>query len=252
MTGFVVEVPMTKVVVGGTLTTYAMMDPSRSYLYDAWLRGAEAIQASVTYPVEFHTSIQVDARGLAPFEPLLTRLSEVGGSYWAYSLDDGRTEITGENRGRHLCAGLNLTGEYAAAVGATHWLRLEADTEAPPDVLPKLMEVDNGLAAAACSTYFAYDDVRHWEVNAHRGFPVADGPMTAACLLIERQLFKRLKWRWDVDEGMTDDPAYTRDAWDFFTVPTLTRLDCVASHHPAAIGPVTSRYGRDHDFSVRR
>lgn len=243
---------MTKVVVGGTLTHYAMADPSRRYLYDGWLRAAEDIKASVDFPVEFHTSIQVDSRGLEPFAPLLKRLAEVDGTYWTYSLDDGRTEVTGENRGRHICTGINLTAEYAASVGATHWLRLEADTEAPPDVLPRLLEVDNGLAAAACSTYFLYDQPAFWTPVPGYGFPVVSGPMAAVCLLVEREVFKRLKWRWDADEQMTDDPSYTKDAMDFFGVPTLTRLDCVASHYPPAIGPVNSRYAADHDFSVRR
>lgn len=233
---------MTKVVIGGTLTTYAVLDPNRPWLHDAWLRNAEAIKTSVDFPVEYHTSIQVDRRGLDPFEPLLRRLAEVNGTYWVYSLDDGRTAVTGENRGRHLCAGLNLTGEYATSVGATHWLRLEADTEAPPDVLPRLLEVNNGLAAAACSTYFTYDHPDHWTRLPNYGFPVVSGVMTAACLLIERDVFKRLKWRWDVEQGMTDDPCYTRDAMDLLGVPTLTRLDCVASHWPPAISPIDTRF----------
>jgi|SRR5882762_9300595 len=238
---------MTKVVIGGTMCAYAVLDPARPWLYDAWLRNAEAIMSSVDFPVEYHTSIQVDGRGLEPFEPLLKRLAEVRGTYWTYSLDDGRTAVTGENRGRHLCTGINLTAEYATSVGATHYLRLEADTEAPPDVLPKLLAVNSGLAAAACSTYFTYDHPDHWQpARAARGasydFPVVSGPMTAACLLVEREVFKRLKWRWDADEGMSDDPSYTKDAMDFLGVPTLTRLDCVASHWPPAIGPVDSRY----------
>lgn len=233
---------MTKVVIGGTLTTYSVLDPARPWLYDAWLRNAEEIIASVDFPVEYHTSIQVDSRGLEPFAPLLRRLAEVGGTYWTYSLDDGRAAVTGENRGRHICTGINLTAEYATSVGATHWLRLEADTEAPPDVLPRLLEVDNGLAAAACSTYFTYDNPVHWTPVLNYDFPVVMGPMAAVCLLIHRRVFKRLKWRWDADEQMTDDPCYTKDAMEFFSVPTLTRLDCVASHWPPAIGPVDTRY----------
>lgn len=229
------------IVIGGTLTTYSVLDPERSYLHDAWLRNAEAIKE--THPdVHYHTSIQLDGRGLDPFTPLLKRLDEVGGTYWTYTLDDGRTKVTGENRGRHLCAGLNLTGEYATAVGATHWLRLEADTEAPVDVLPRLLEVKNGLAAAACSTYFTYEDTQHWFLSHRHSFPVVSGPMTAACLLIERGLFTRLKWRWDLDRGATDDPTYSLDAMHLFQVATLTRLDCVALHHPASIGPVDTRY----------
>jgi hypothetical protein len=242
---------VTKVVVGGTLCAYAMLDPARPWLWGAWLHNAEEMIRTSPFDVEFHTSIQVDARGIEPFAPLLRRLYEIGGTHWTFSLDDGRIRVTGENRGRHICTGINLTVEYATSVGATHWLRLEADTEAPPDVIPRLLEVGNGLAAAACSTYFTYDNPDYWARAPQYDFPVVEGPMAAVCLLVEREVFKRLKWRWDPDEQTTDDPSYTQDAKDFFGVPTLTRLDCVASHWPPAIGPVDTRYG-DLDMGVQR
>lgn len=228
------------IVIGNTLTTYAMLDPDRAFLWESWLLHAEKIKE--THEIQYFCAIQIDGRGKEPFKPLTDRLDEIEGKYWFYTLEDGRTRVTGENRGRHLCAGLNMVGDFATANHATHWLRLESDCEAPVDVIPKLLEVDNGLAAAACSTYFNYDHPAIWALHNRNGVNVAQGPMTAVCLLTSRELFKRLKWRWDPDLSMTDDPSYSKDAKDLFGVDTVTRLDCVALHHPAAIGPIDTRY----------
>lgn len=237
-------------IVGCTLTTYSVLDPDRDYLWKSWLTHGRDLE-DAGYDIQYFCAIETDARGMTPFAPLLARLAEVGGEYWSYVLDDGRDKVTGENRGRHICAGLNLVAEYATAAGAEYWLRVESDTQAPVDAIPKLLEVRNGLAAAACSTYFRYDDPQHWYPQKQYPFPVVQGPMTAACLLMERKVFKRLKWRWDLEQGMTDDPAYTHDAATMLGVPTYTRLDCVAKHHPPAIGPIDTRFP-GLDMEVRR
>lgn len=226
------------IVIGCTLTTYALLDRRRSFLWDAWLRNAEQIQQTHEPGVRYFCAIQMDSRGKELFKPLTDRLDAIGGEYWFYTLDDGRTRVTGENRGRHLCTGLGLVADYATATGATHWLRLESDTEAPLDVLPKLLEVDNGIAAAACSTYFRYD----WPKIQTEPFPLIGPPFTAVCVLLQRRLFKQLKWRWDPDLNTTDDPSLTHDALELLGVQTLTRLDCVAQHNPPAIGPIDTRF----------
>lgn len=234
------------IVVGTTLTTYAMLDPKRSFLWDAWLRNAEEIQQSHD-DVRYFCAIEFDGRGIAPFGPLLDRLREVGGVHWRFMLRDGRTKVTGENRGRHITMGQNLISEYATSVGATHLLHMASDTEPPADVLPKLLAVDNGIAAAECTTYCmdrrpeSYVVLR---INPYTGeqFRVRIGPMTAVCVLIERKLFKALKWRWDPDTGMTDDPSFSHDAWRVYGVQTMTRIDCVAKHYPEAIGPIDERF----------
>jgi hypothetical protein len=230
------------IVVGTTLTTYAMLDPARSFLWDAWLRNAEEIQNSVTDEVRYFAAIETDGRGLSPFTPLLRRLSWLSGTCWTFSLSDGRTQVTGENRGRHITMGQNLVSEYATSVGATHLLHMASDTEPPPDVLPKLLAVDNGIAAAECPTYCMSVGRTSQSFKQIDDFIVTIGPMTAVCVLLKRQLFKALKWRWDPDLGMTDDPSFSHDAKRLFDVETLTRIDCVAKHHPESIGPIGDRF----------
>lgn len=238
------------IVLGNTMTTYAVLDPTREFLWSSWLSNFEELDRA-GHEVKPFCAIQTDSRGIGLFKKLTDRLEALGGTYWEYRLDDGRTEVTGENRGRHLCTGLNLVAEYATSVGADYWLRVEADTQAPVDAIPKLLEVDNGLAAAACTTYFTYEDTRHWTPTVRNGVDVVIGPMTAACLLIRRGIFTRLKWRWSPDQGMTDDPAYSFDARTMLDTSTMTRRDCVALHFPPSIGPIDTRFP-GLDMSVRQ
>lgn len=214
----------------------------REELWGSWLTNAIHIQASHGNDVKYFVAIQVDERGREPFQTLTDMLDYIGGEYWFYSLDDGRTAVTGANRLRHICAGLNLIADFATTENASHILHMAADCEPPRDALPKLLEVRNGIAAASCSTYFSYDNTELWQDVGDYPFRVVDGPMAAVCVLIARGLFKRLKWRWDPDLGMSDDPSYTYDATTLLNVRTLTRTDCVALHNPRAIGPIDRRY----------
>lgn len=240
-----------KVVIGTTLTTYAMLDPQRAFLWRAWLLHAEEMLRRAEdegYELRFFAAIQHDSRheGHGVFGPLVDRLSELGGAYWYYSLDDGRTEITQANRGRHITMGQNLVSEYATANGADWLLHMASDCEPPPDVVGKLLEPNHLLIAAECPTYCmsrsGRDKIDFVREVGQPVIPIEQGPMTAVCVLIGRPLFKRIKWRWDGDLGMTDDPSFSYDALKLFNVPTWTRMDCVAIHHPQAIGPIETRF----------
>lgn len=240
------------IVIGTTLTTYAMLDPDRSYMWDAWLRHAELISETAPDAVRYFVAIQTDARGLEPFSPLITRLEQVGGEYWTFQLDDGRTEVHTFNRLRHITMGQNLLSDYAHAMGATHLLHMAADCEPPASVIPKLLAVHSGLAAAYCPTYGLRGD----ELPEYPDFPVTGpspvgAPFAAVCVLLEREVFKRLKWRYDIDMGMSDDPAMAYDCETFLNVPVRIRLDCLATHHPTIISSVETRYP-GLDMSVQR
>lgn len=219
------------IVIGTTLTTFAMLDPNREFLWNAWLKHKKQIQE--THDVKYFAAIEVDSRGIDPFEPLLPFLDD----YWIFSLDDGRKSITTSNRGRHITNGQNLISEYASASGASHILHMAADTAPPFDVIPKLLEVNNPIVAAQCDTYCMDSPLL-----SGYGFPVTGPPMTVVCVLIDRSVFTRLRWRWDRDLGLTDDPAYTLDAKELLGVDSLTRKDCIATHYPLSIGPIETRF----------
>lgn len=229
------------IVVGTTLAAFVMDQPDT---WGAWLRNAEALEASHD-EVRYFAALQVDARGIDPFLPLLERLGEVGGEHWTYSLDDGRTEVTTANRLRHITMGQNLVTDYCASnPECSHLLFLAADLEPDPDTIPKLLEMNWPIVGGHTPTYCLSGP----RLDHRYAFHVEEHMATAAYVMIARELFRFLRWRHDVDAGMTDDPCLHADAlrlgW-----PTHVRHDCIGRHFPEAIGPVESR---GHDMAVIR
>lgn len=229
------------IVVATTLAAFVMDDPDT---WGAWLRNAEAIKAS--HPdVRYFAAIEIDARGLDPFAPLLDHLADIGAEWWTFHLDDGRTEVTTANRLRHITMGQNLATDYAVSCGASHLLFLAADLEPPPDALPKLLALDHPFVGGEVSTYcLSGPDVMGMD-GRDFGFPVQRHMPTAAFVLIAREVFNRLRWRHDAEAGMSDDPAYHHDAYTLLGVQALVRKDCVGVHHPVRIGPVETRHSAE-------
>lgn len=232
------------IVIGTTLAAFVMDDEST---WSAWLRNAEAIKASHPEGVRYFCAIEVDARGLEPFGPLLDALAEVGGEYWVGMLDDGRTEVTTANRLRHITAFQNLVTDYCCSLPeCTHMLFLAADLEPPADCLPKLLALDHPLVGGHVPTYGLHGPTEPgypptWGVQRHMA--------TAAFVMLARPLFRVVRWRWDLDAGMSDDPCLEHDARTLLDVPTLVRHDCEGRHWPQSIGAVETR---GHDMTVAR
>lgn len=246
------------IVVGTTLCAFAMDDPDT---WGAWLLNAKAMRdlaAAGESPMpHFFVAIEVDARGLAPFAPLVEAIRELGGDHWAFMLDDGRTEVTTNNRLRHICTGQNLVCDFATTVGASHLLFMAADTSCPVDTLPRLLEVEHPIVGGHVSTYGLSGPPAQKRVSEHLppvdAYPAAWDVQvhmpTAAFVLIDRPTFKQLKWRWDADEAMSDDPAYHRDARVLLGIEAYVRHDVIGRHYPECIGPVETR---GHDMRVVR
>src|SRR5262245_6805938 len=147
--------------------------------------------------------------------------------------------------------GQNLVFDYCASnIDVSHCMFLAADTELPPNAIPMLLELDQPITAANCPTYCL------------PGIPVQDYPFpvqtwdepqnltaSAACMFFQREAFRKLRWRWDLDAGMTDDPCMQWDAWYNHGWKIYVRMDCVAIHHPQAIPGIEYR---GHDRTVVR
>jgi hypothetical protein len=230
-----------RIVVGTTLAAFAMENEE---IWSSWLANADAMRlyaATEDARLNFFAAPELDGRGLVPFKPLVDRLQELGGTYWPWRLDDGRTEVTTANRLRHITTGQNFVVEYANSVDADWLLFLAGDTRAPDDVIPKLLELNHPLCGPEIPTYCLTGS----RVPGY-DFPVEEQLISAAAIFIRRDVFKRLRWRYDAEAGMSDDPAYRHDAWTLMGVKSYVRKDCVARHFPESIGPVESRYpGRD-------
>lgn len=231
------------IVVGTTLPTMAMGDPDA---WASWLMRAErqqAMAADIGHELRHFAAIQVDARGITPFAPLTERLAELGGEWWTYSLDDGRSSITMTNRWRHITFGQNLVVEYCQSIpDVSHLLFLAADTAAPSDIIPRMLEMDHPLVAPFIPTYgLRGPTVRGDDGEQRYPFHVEDAMASAAALFIARDVFRRIRWRWDLDAGMSDDPCYHHDARTLLGVPTHVRHDVIAHHYPESIGDYESR-----------
>lgn len=245
------------VVVATTLTGFAMSDEDT---WASWLINAEAISQSIREPVRYFAAIETDARGEDPFRRLCDRLSGLDGDWWTFHLDDGRTTVNTANRLRHITMGQNLATDYALSdPDCTHLLFLAADLEPPADCLPKLLEVDWPIVGGHVPTY-CLDGPEATEGNLYpltgtsadfyRGgrpvkYPDADVRVhmaTAAFVLIRRDLLRYVRWRWDLDAGMSDDPCLHHDARTFHGVETLVRHDVIGRHHPEAIGAIETRF----------
>lgn len=242
------------IVVGTTLTHFAMADPDT---WSSWLKHAErqkAMAADLGHELRHFAAIQVDARGLAPFEPLTEALEVLGGDFFTYSLDDGRTEVTMTNRWRHIVCGQNLVVDYCQSIAeCSHLLFLAADCAAPSDIVPRMLEMDHPLVAPYITTYGLRGPVvtdrrsdpdwpgREMGDTPRYPFHVEDAMASAACLFIARDVFRRIRFRWDLDTGMSDDPAFHHDAKTLLGIPTYVRHDVLARHYPEAVGSYEDR-----------
>lgn len=317
------------IVVATTLHAFATDQQDSS---EAWLYNADEIAAS--HPeVRFFAALETDARGIEPFEPLLDRMASIGraawvpgteptttADYWTFQFDDHADKISSYGDGhpmdpgrggrlRRITTGQNFANIFADSVGASHLLFCAADCAPPPDVLPKLLELDHPICGPEIPTYcltgpepitYRIPDVDEAvTVAGRRGrvalapgqtevrgvehlrdgqltitwddgggfsqvplpdvdgaprplypdFPVQEHMASAACILLGRDVFTKLRWRTDGDAGLTDDPALHHDALHLLGYPTYVRKDCVAKHYPEAIGAIETR---GHDMTVRR
>lgn len=219
--------------------------------WSSWLENAEYIKRSLSDKnilrvdsdtVEYFAAIEIDKRGLEPFSHFLEEFNKIGGKYFTYNIDDGRTEVTTANRLRHICTGRNLIIDYAIERQASHILFLDSDIKPDKDTLPKLLEMSHPIVGGEVSTYsFSGPIVSKYP------FTVQEHLNTAGYLLVEKKVFTRIRWRWEW--GYSDDPCYHKDSIEFLGIPTYVRKDCIGRHYPEMIGSIETR---GHDLKVIR
>jgi len=246
-----------KIIVGTTIATFAMSDPDT---WASWLKHAERQQqmaAELGYDLRHFAAIQVDARGIEPFADLCNAIGELGGEWWTYSLNDGRAKVGMTNRWRHITVGQNLVFDYCQAdADVSHLLFLAADCAAPSDIIPRMVEMRHPLCAPYISTYGLRGPRVLSSQSTGMLYPaewgVEDSMASAAAIFIERTVFNRIRWRWDLDNGMSDDPCLHHDAKTLLGIPTHVRHDVLARHYPEAIGDYESRGFTAEQLEVQR
>lgn len=235
------------IVVATTLHAYVMDNPDH---WGSWMRNAEKVKEEYARfgdwaKIQYFAAIQLDARGLEPFKPFLDRLNEIDGGFWTYSLDDGRTQVTTKNRLRHIVVGQNLCNDFAMSTNdCTHMLFMAADCMPPDDIMPRMLEMNHPLCAPYIRTY----NLRGKKIDKYP-FLVEEAMASAAAIFMDRRIFSSIRWRWDLDNNMSDDPCYHHDSLHYLGVPTYVRHDCIAKHFPEAVGAIETR---GHDMTVFR
>lgn len=235
-----------KILIGSTIPTFNMREDGHWW---HWLTNAERIAAaSAARGIEIHwlAVLQHDARGREPFQPLLDRLDELDAVVQWFSLDLGLDEWTSGTRLTPICIGRNIINDQAIRTGADWVYYADSDISAPDDILVRLLELDWPVCGAHVPTYCL--DGPRLRVGSGRLGDVRQHWNTAGSLLVRRDVFRRVPWRWDLDAGETDDPA-TQAEMARLGFPTLVRHDVVCTHHPESIGPVEQR---GHDLAVYR
>lgn len=235
------------ILVATTVAPYIMEnreDPSDLY-WSNWLSNPRALKAAGEQ-VEFFAALEMDGRGVGVFDPLKGAMRRVGPSnFWEFSLTTGDTEFNSSNRLSRICTGRNLISEYASQrQDITHILHLDADTRPARSLLPLLLAMNAGICGAEVPTYClsgpsAGGFPESWQVQQHMN--------TAGCLLVRREIFRAIRWRWDQDAGMTDDPCYYEDA-KAMGYPTYVRHDTQCEHYPPVLPPLEQR---GHDRRIR-
>lgn len=221
------------------------------------------------HEVDYICALELDGRGHTIHMELLSRLAELGGVRHEFRFDDGADYLTNEDRLDRICLGRNIVMQHGQRRGYDAILFLDSDVWVPPDTLTRMLQVEwpivGGLVPTYCltgnvvQTYgqlyleagWALDRMNAEGRPRHEVIPSTEAMVhwnTAGFLLMRRPLFRHIRWLWDVDEGLTDDPA-TQFACVDRGYPTLVLHDLVGEHRPPAIGPLASR---GHDLRIHR
>lgn len=210
----------------------------------SWLTWIERFRAQAGtrgHDLRVFAALELDARGLAPFERLIGAIKSALGEYWTYHFDDGATRIDSGNRLARICEGRNMCIEYAQRNRPGDFL-LYLDT----DVIPDGDTIDKLLAVTDLGYRQVGGEVPSYVLGGERvtgvELPLVERSYnTAGYLMVHRDVYRRLRWRWDWDAGLTDDPCWFADARDFLGVPCVVRVDCVGRHQPEVLVPIEHR-----------
>lgn len=236
------------ILVATTTAPYKALDgEDLQWLMDTEKMAQEANEAGLG-PVYVFAALEVDGRGEQVYENLFRRfatLEEAGisCSYWTFSLNDRSKEVDGINRLFRICTGRNLCHEFAARDGdISHILFIDSDLMVPSDSIVKLAEVNMPLAGGDVPAYCL--GVGH-PLRPEFPFPVCTHWNTAGYLFVSRPVFRRIRWRFDLEIGATDDPCFAADVQEAGFGPTYVRKDLIGIH-----GALLPMEERGHDRTI--
>ena len=148
---------------------------------------------------------------------------------WKPKFDQDQARLASIVCARNMCI------DYAIQTMASHLLFIDADVIPPLDVIPKLLALDHSIVGGVvpgrgCHSHVNYifgEEGRH-NVNGAAVIEVMHG--TCGCMMIRRDLFNNIRFRYDNDGGLSEDPAYCMDVRAKFDTKMWLRDDVVCLH----------------------
>lgn len=203
----------------------------------AWMKSAEAMSAfakKVGIELDWILAAEVGHGADGKLKPITDRLGELGGKVLRFSIErPGVEEITGHNRLWGICTGRNLALSEALDSHADWLFSVDTDIEYSPATILKLLELaERAGGSPRCFGInvgaYCLDGPpvlgmpAEWRVKEHWN--------TAGCLFIPRAIYEKVRWRWDLTDGDSDDPAFQHDVEARFGTRTWVRHDLALRH----------------------
>lgn len=209
----------------------------------AWLNDYENIKQK--FPnAKFFVSLEVDYRGISPYQNFIDILNKLEISYWTYSINDFEDDVTFRNRWIRIETGRNLIREYAQrkrVIGGHNWgedtkkdnegidnfeaiLYVDSDMLLTVDHIEKMFEIDRPLVGIDVPQY------------GLRGKVINENPRieehwnTAGMLLVNSPAFYDLVWGHNAFYNYSDDPSFQFMSEKMGWGQTWVRKDIVAKH----------------------
>lgn len=162
------------------------------------------------------------------------RVRSLGGSIIEFSIGDDIRRITSGGRLDYITVGRNLAMQRALRHFPEWLMFLDVDLIVPEDSIDRLLEVEYQVVGGDVPSYGFNNPPTLVEYR----FPVVERWNTAGFLLVHRDIAEKVRWRYNLRRGMSDDPCFDESVSDL-GYPTRVRLDVKGQHPPLA--PVESR-----------
>ena len=153
------------------------------------------------------------------------------GAYWRArpKFDQDQARLVPIVTARNMCI------DYALRTGASHLLFIDADVIPPVDVIPKLMSLGHTLVGGivpgrGChkDLKYIFGEEREFSTGSAQVLEVSHG--TCGCMMIERRVFDRIRFRYSIDHGLSEDPAYAADVLALFGEKMWLHKGVVCEH----------------------
>lgn len=218
-----------------------------------WISNAKEIKAK--FPnAQFFAALELDHRGEAAFERVISLLNEVGGEYWTYTINDRQNEVNYNNRWIRIETGRNLIREFTQRpriVKDPFWgadtskenenaknneavLYADSDIFVTVEIIEKLFEIDRPLVSVNVPVYGLSGKLinenprieEHWN--------------TAGMLLVNAPAYYDLPWYHNNYLNLSDDPTFQHLSERLPWGQTWVRKD-VSAQHKGDLRPVEKR-----------